>query len=349
MNSVIIIFFTKGKSQAMTEKTMQGKKCPKCQSFVRDDSFSCAVCGFEWAKKTTGVVADRVEEQRPAQPDHEFPATDTVTCPKCGTGNSGDFRYCKICKHPLQDAMEGPAQKMGRGSGSQLSLNWKVRPSKDVSDVRLDLTGLQPFFIGYAVWNDHAFFVFSRGDGYQILVKKGNTGDSASMLYKKCHGHVMMESGREFYLGAVRFQIRGALSHEGADQTVMRSDKTVLRGPGEKQIPRFLSGKPRLKILGLKPAHRDADITAATPVGRNFLVENFGLDDDELKQNGISKEHIRMTPYPNGKWLIECLADKPVFEEVSEIPLIVNPGDVLRWVDESRMGEFVIQVEEKEA
>jgi hypothetical protein len=245
--------------------------------------------------------------------------------------------------------MGGLAQKMERGSCSQLRLNWKVKPSKDISDVRLELTGLRPFFIGYADWNDHAFFVFSTGDGYQILVKRGNAGDSGSTLYKKCYGPVMMESGREFYLGAVRFQIRGTLSHGGTDQTVLRSDKTVLRGPGEKQVPRFLAGKSRLKMLSLKPAHRYADITVATPVGRKFLVENFGLDDDELKQNGISKEHIRMTPYPNGNWLIECLPDKPVFEEVNEIPLIVSPGDVLRWVDENRMGEFEIQVDEKEA
>jgi RNA polymerase subunit RPABC4/transcription elongation factor Spt4 len=84
----------------MTEKTMQGKKCPKCKSFVRDDSSGCSVCGFEWAKKTTGAQTEKVEELPTAQPEKETSLPGSMACPKCGTENSSDFRYCKICKHP---------------------------------------------------------------------------------------------------------------------------------------------------------------------------------------------------------------------------------------------------------
>jgi hypothetical protein len=238
---------------------------------------------------------------------------------------------------------------MDRDAGLMIGLDWKVKPSETISDIRLDLNGFRPYFSGYAQWNDYAFFVYSSGGGYQILVKKGQKKSSGSLLFRKCSGPFMMESGREFYLGAVRFQVLGDLSQEGSDKTVMKSDKTVLRGPGDKQVPRFLSGKSRIKLLNLDSKHEYVEIIEPILIGRSFLSEFFGLEDDQLRQNGISKEHIRMTPFVNGKWLLEPQADKPAFEEITEIPLILNQGDTLRWVGEDQMGEFEIHVGEKEA
>lgn len=332
----------------MTEKTMKGKKCPKCLSFVKDDSNGCSVCGFEWAKKRSNARGEKGLELPATQPDRESPLPACLACPKCGTENSGDFKYCKICKHPLKAAIGDIPGKIDPDTSLQIRLDWKVKPSSDISDIRLDLTGLKPYFTGYAHWKDYAFFVFPLGDGYQILVKKSNAKGSGSVLFRKCSGPFMMESGREFYLGAVRFQVLGDLSQDGSDKTLLKSDKTVLRGPGEKQPPRFLAGKSRIKILDLKPEHKYTEITGVTPIGRTFLVDIFGLEDDELRQNGISKEHIRMTPFARGKWLLEPQPDKPVFEEINEIPLFLNSGDILRWVGENRMGEFKIHIVQHE-
>ena len=331
----------------MTEKTMQGKKCPQCHSFVRDDSSTCSVCGFELRKKMSSTQVEKGEILHHRPQDTESQDLDLIACPKCGTENSKDFRFCKICKHPLQDVAGGIPGKTEQTDRLQLCLYWKVKPADDYTETRLSLNGLSPFFIGYGCWQDHAFFVYPSPDGHQILVKKADI-ESSSTLFRKCPHTFMVESGREFYLGAVRFQVLGDLGAADEDKTVMKSDKTVLRGPGEKQVHHFLAGKSRIKIKNLKSEHDSAEIKEATPVGRNFVAEFSGLGEEELRNSGISKDHIRITPFIGGKWLLEPRMDKPVFEEINEIPLLLKTGDTLRWVCENKMGEFEIHVVIKE-
>ena len=331
----------------MNEKTMQGKKCSKCHSFVGDDSSVCSVCGFEWGKKMSGTQVEKGESLHPRPQDTESQDLDLIACPKCGTENSSDFKFCKICKHPLQGVAGGIPGRIEQPDRLQLCLYWKVKPADDYTETRLSLNGLSPFFIGYGCWEDYAFFVYPSPDGHQILVKKADIG-SSSTLFRKCPHTFMVESGREFYLGAVRFQVLGDLRAEDEDKTVMKSDKTVLRGPGEKQVHHFLAGNPRIKIKNLESEHDSAEILEATSVGRDFVAELSGLEEEELRNSGISKEHIRITPFIGGKWLLEPQMDKPVFEEINEIPLLLKTDDTLRWVGENQMGEFEIHVVIKE-
>jgi hypothetical protein len=331
----------------MSEKTIQGKKCPKCQSFVMEGSKACPVCGFNWEEggEEAGDVKD--VDFKIGSPEGHLSSPASVTCPKCGTDNSPDFRFCKICKHPLQAVADSPGTP-DRAPRFQVRLKWTLRPEEGMSDIYLDLEEMKPYFTGNAGWNDHVFLVYSCGSGHQILARRNQVGDSSSILFKRSKGLVLADSGQKFYMGAVGFQLLGDPSHKDEVKTVMRSDKTVLRGPGEEKVPRFLNGAPRIKIVNLNPEAGDAEITESTMVGRGLLAEHCGLDEDELRLNGISKDHFRLTPYPQGKWLVEPVPGKPLFEEISEIPVRLISGDTLRWVSDNQVGEFEIHIIPKE-
>ena len=57
---------------------------------------------------------------------------------------------------------------------------------------------------------------------------------------------------------------------------------------------------------------------------------------------------MTVTPIKGGKWLLEPSPEKPFYEEINEIPLILNENDIIRWVINNQFGEFKIMVKSEE-
>jgi hypothetical protein len=326
----------------MAEKTIQGKKCPKCFSFVKDSLTACPVCGHGMNQKVPQDQETLLENQQkeiPTIPVGKIaPFGNTILCSKCGTENATDFKFCKICKHPLTEQSEKFLTDTHKPANIYISIEWIRHPDKKKAESSLPLRELAPVFSGITRWKDYGFFVYRMQERYEILVKK-LTSASGSILFKKCSEIFILESGREFYLGAIKFQLLGDFSDDTDNKTVVKSDKTILKGPGEKPKPHFFEGKPRIKIERLNSKRELVEISDTFKMGRSQIAEFFGVQEDELRQSGISKEHIIVTPYRGGQWLLNPLPDKPVFLEIKDTPVVIRQGETIRWVSDGHLEE----------
>ncbi|MCK4836939.1 MAG: hypothetical protein KAT17_09885, partial [Candidatus Aminicenantes bacterium] len=224
-----------------------------------------------------------------------------------------------------------------------LAIEWINAPEKSKTESSLSLTQFTPYFSGYTRWKDYGFFVNKLQEGYEILVKKLPV-PSSSTMFKQCEGIFILESGCEFYLGAVKFQLLGDFLEDKDHKTVVKSNKTILKGPGERRRQHFFEGQPRLKIDRITSKREFVEINEKFRLGRPQIAELFGANEDELRQNGISKEHITLTPFMGGQWILEPLPAKPVFVEINESPVILQPGKTIRWVSDDQVEEFQLVI-----
>ena len=226
----------------MADKTIRGNKCPKCFSFVKSGLTSCPVCGYNINSSVSqgkGTLVEKEKKVIPTVPAEQFhKQLNTIVCSKCGTENAVDFKFCKICKHPLQDREKSsPAGTIVSGNLS-IDIEWQLNPDKRKAEPSLSLSQSIPGFGAASQWRGYGFFVFQVKNQYHILVKRVAPKSNVE-LFKKCSGVFILESGSEFYLGAVKFQLLGDLREDTDIKTVMKSNQTVLKGPGEKSLPLF--------------------------------------------------------------------------------------------------------------
>jgi hypothetical protein len=333
----------------MTEKTIRGKKCPHCSSFVKDGLKKCPVCGSGLKPKSTRTRAESDGEgfSEPKTLDMGDRAG-VIICDKCGTENAPDFRFCKICKHPLKGhTVPEPYETSGtapqKTAKIKLKLEWKLIPPGYETLDRIELKEFLPYFSGVGEWLGYAFFVFRTSDVLKIMVRKTDPKTDPS-FFRKREGAFMLESGRDFFLGAMRFNLLGDLDEQADSGTVMRSEKTVLKGPGERDILSEKKGVPRIKTADVKTSSAESEIREKILLGRDWLVENLGCDPEDLRKNGVSQEHARLSPMSGGCWLLEPVNKKPVFETIEKIPVLLNDGDCLRFLSLKGPGEFSLHL-----
>lgn len=320
------------------QKTIRGKKCPKCSSFIKADQDKCTVCGFEFDTN------DEIVKET------ELPVTvktegDSIICPKCDTQNNAEFKFCKICKYPLKDAA---FYKNKSGKKLQLRFEWLRNDVEEFLKKEQDFDDFLPYFDGCLVWQGYAFCVYKNGNRYEILSKKSDP-DVDSILYKKYSQAFIEDSGKEFFLGAVKIKVLGDVNSRMEIKTIVSSDKTIFAGPGESLDDKSAkTGLPRLRILDMGLKEDMIEIGEKVLFGRDFLSRHTDLDYEVMRKSGVSNEHVYLTPIQGAKWLIEPLPDKPIFTEISAVPVILYNGDILRWVSSHFVGEFKITIKETE-
>jgi hypothetical protein len=330
----------------MGQKTIKGKRCPVCSSFMYDTDARCKVCGHVPAGKNVDTYGNP-----------NIPASEkgVIKCSKCGSVNSDDFKFCKICKHPLKTEEKNRAipqegiETIGGGS-SEIFLNfeWSKVPPGFKEEKQLRFVNFSPFFDGYLQWKEYVFFVYRHLAKYEILIRKIKRSNE-SKLYKKCKNILIGKSGNEFYVGAVKLQLLGEAHQNEELKTIVKPTKTFFVGPGEEINGYVKTGPPGLKVLNLSPEKEFIEIREKVLIGRSFLADQWEINEDTLRKNGISKEHMYITPLKDGDWLIEPVMDKPVFTEIGEIPQILEEGDILRCVSKDQVGEFKININTLEA
>ncbi|MCK5059298.1 MAG: hypothetical protein KAT34_21795 [Candidatus Aminicenantes bacterium] len=321
----------------MMQKTIRGKKCPQCASFIKADQAKCSVCGFDFDIK-----------DKPKQEETELPVTvrtdsGGALCPKCKTINNAEFKFCKICKYPLQ---EDPFSQDKKTKKIRLTCAWLKPEARQILPDEQGFSDFLPYFDGCLQWQGYGFCVYKHKSKFEILCRKtGTTVDT--VLYKKCLDTTIAASGKEFFIGAVKIKLMGDTDSRVEQQTVVSSDKTVFIGPGETQDDHSAkTGLPRLKICDPDLQPDTVEIGEKVLLGRNFLGKHTGLDYEVMRKNGVSSEHLFLTPLPGAGWLVEPLPEKPIFTEISEAAIILHPGDILRLVSKEYVGEFEIGIKE---
>jgi ribosomal protein S27AE len=342
----------------MIQKTIRGKKCPNCASFMEETALACGVCGYKPDGGEPTIPSPRPEQREfPGPTDPLLPGKKEIICGKCGTVNQGDSRFCKICRHPLtesqnnnvkttpQDTRDDVDTKRSGAPANRLTIDWIKAPPGDKTSEELQLLDLSPYFTGYVKWRDYTFLVYRNrmANQYEILTRKIEISDE-STLFKKCQQVFIARSGSEFYLGSLRFQLVGNLSQGEELKTIIKPEQTLFVGPGEPVNRKTDTGLPGLKALNLFSQKNIIEITQKILIGREFLAKQWEVAEDTLRKNGISKEHIYLTPLPDGLWLIEPLPDKPLYVEIAEVPQSFTEKDILRWTFKDRFGEFKINI-----
>jgi RNA polymerase subunit RPABC4/transcription elongation factor Spt4 len=331
----------------MIHKTVKGKRCPVCSSFMEDRAVQCRVCGYKPGGKEDDPLGI------PGIPTGE---KGVIKCSKCGSVNRNDFKFCKICKHPLKTEerdrvipQEG-IETISKGSSSELFLrfDWITVPPGYQEEKQLRFVNFSPFFDGYLQWKEYVFFVYRHLAQYEMLTRKIKRANE-SKLYKKCKNILIGKSGNEFYIGAVKLQLLGEAHEKEELKTIVKPTGTFFVGPGEEINGNVKTGPPGLKVLNLSPGKEFIETREKVLIGRHFLADQWKINEDTLRKNGVSKEHMYITPLKDGDWLMEPIPGKPVFTEIGEIPQILEAGDTLRWVSTDRVGEFKIYINTLEA
>jgi len=341
----------------MAEKTIQGKPCPKCFSFVSSGTEKCGVCGFNLQGKTDQTIPEyKIPDSTKSGILSKVKNKKVIICSKCATENHHDFRFCKICKHPLQDDQELTARidelnekevQNKKKINMSLYLDWVKKPAEYKIDETLIFMDFLPYFNGYLTWQEYIFLTYQKSDQNEILIRKINKS-TFSHFYKKCTHITIVDSGKVFYLGTIKFQLLGDQKEKEDVKTVIKSNKTIVKGPGESKKKLLLKGRPRLKLLNTETTTQYLEIEGKSNIGRDEIANFFKISDEELRKKGLSRNHITITPIYGGKWLMEPSADKPFYEEINEIPLLLTEGDIIRWVLNDQFGEFRIKVKSKE-
>ena len=321
----------------MMQKTISGKKCPQCASFVKAEEGKCSICGFDFETK-----------EKPKQEETELPITvltdsGGVHCPKCKTINDAEFKFCKICKHPLK---EFPLDRNGTAKKIRLTCECLKSEAQQILPDEQDFSDFSPYFDGCLQWQGYGFCVYKQKSKSEILCRRINTS-ADTVIYKKCLNTTITVSGKEFFIGAVKIKLMGNTDPRLEQKTVISSSKTLFVGPGESQDDHSAkTGPPRLEVCDLALQSDTVEIGEKVLLGRDFLGKHTDLDYEVMRKNGISKEHLFLTPLPDTGWLIDLLPGKSVFTEINEAPIILFPGDTLRFVSKDHVGEFKIGIKE---
>jgi len=319
----------------MIQKTIRGKKCPQCASFIKADQVKCSACGFDFETN------DKPEQEETELPVTVLTDSGGIPCPKCKTINNAEFKFCKICKHPLKEV---PLGKPGMTKKIQLTCEWLKPDTQKFFPDEQDFKEFPPYFDGCLQWQGYGFFVYKQKSKFEILCRKIDTTVD-TILYKKCLDTTIAVSGKEFFLGAFKIKLMGDTDSRVEQQTVVSSDKTLFVGPGESRDDHSAkTGLPRLKICDLGLQSDTIEIGEKVLLGRDFLGKHTDLDFEIMRKSGVSNEHLFLTPLPGSGWLIEPLPGKSLFTEISEAAIILHPGDTLRLVSNDHVGEFKIGI-----
>jgi rubredoxin len=318
----------------MMQKTIRGKKCPQCSSFIKADQDKCNVCGFVFE-------TEEGPENEPELPVTIKTGSNSIVCPKCKTDNNPEFKFCKICKHPLKEVTQ---DEIKPGKKLRLTFDWLKSDLKEYFENELDFNDFPPYFDGCLLWEGYAFCVYQNKKEFEILARKIDTS-AAALLYKKCPAANILSSGQDFFLGAVKIKLLGDINSQKELKTMVSSDKTVFVGPGESLDDHSVNtGLPRLIILDMDLKEDTIEINGKTLLGRDSLGKNTDLDFEVMRKSGVSNEHVYLTPLPGSKWLIEPLPNKPIFSEICQEPVILHNGEMLRFVSGHQVGEFKIGI-----
>lgn len=339
----------------MAEKTIQGKPCPKCFSFVPTGAEKCGVCGSMLSGNEEKTIPEYNKPDPASSVTSKITSGTVITCSKCGTENHQDFRFCKICKHPLKDDQDLTARMDESGNKDvpekkkvnlYLYCDWITKPEQQTVEDMHSLTDFSPYFDGYLEWQGYIFLIYQKFNKPEILVKKIKDS-SFSHFYKQCSQITMIESGKTFFLGTRKFQLLGDLKENEDVKTVIKSDKTIIKGPEDSKQNLSLMGRTRLKILNQETSTEYIDIEQKTILGMKIIADSFKINEEELGKAGIAKEHVTITPLRNGKWLLEPFEDQSFYEEINETPQTIAEHDVIRWLKNDQIGEFKIKIKEK--
>jgi len=333
----------------MVEKTyMGGMRCPKCGSFVKEGSLKCSVCGY------TLNTQERVPVNAGMGPVDSFVSkqfelgrkNDYVTCPKCGVKNPLRAKFCKNCRQPLMskelsdDNFEHKKDVRKEAVGSlRLNLKWINKP-KNINFVdNLNLTPINPFFEGAVEWQGFGIMVYQKGFSRELLIRKVNSTTSSKLFVKMNRG-IIVPCGTEFYLGAVGFQLLGTRgyseSRKGSEPLIGEPGpgvrKTVFIGPDEVFRNVFKAGKSRIRILNIDMGIENIHIDDTIVFGRNFLAKAANVDDSLLAELGVSSEHVMITPFEDGSWLLSPRSGRYIYLEIKETPFIFDDAVIVRLV-----------------
>jgi hypothetical protein len=325
----------------MVQETFKGTTCPKCASFIKTGISKCEVCGFD----PGGEEKEEIEKKQAVS--REKIRVYPVICPRCGTGNQADFKFCKICKHPLDktNVLEKEAQIIPEETKDKVltslskvsvEFHW-LEPHGGKVESKLELNDFQPFFNGYAGWDNYAFFIYQNSYLYEVLVRKIDlTGQS--MLYRISKSIELLRDRSIFCLGQLAFQLM---------ENFRPSNETVVIGPGA--VPHHSTeGKKGLRIMNKTAEKEFIEIKETCRINRDWISRQFGLDKERLRMNGVSREHIRIIPLADGRWQLEAMNAKNIFVLIDEVPVPVKEGETLRWVMGNQYGEFKLKINDIE-
>lgn len=323
------------------EKTVLGKKCLKCASFLKENEVVCKICGFN------NGVEEKIESKlKKTQYSKELP--NILPCPKCTAKNNLEYAFCINCGFQLKESKDIPSRTKRRSEISfknnsenlTISLKWK-KANFDLDSETSTFTA-QVFkpFNGFLEWKDFFFFIYQNKGFYETIIKKKDT-ISTSKLFLTTNHPVIFERGMVFFIGNIQCKLSGTTF---SDKTVLRDlNKTYAIGPGEVDS---LNGQVGIEILNKEGKGQKVNISDRTLIGRDFLIDNYKYSKEQLRISGVSERHLFVTPFKNGRWLIEPLKNKFFYREILKIPLRIIDTDLIRWVDKDRMGEFFIRIEE---
>jgi hypothetical protein len=289
-----------------------------------------------------------------------------IPCPTCGSLNNRDFRYCKICRTPLPprasaepetDAacLTGSTSGLADSapslpSGRHLSLGWSKRsPGFSFLDtLQLDRPAACDQ-LAAAQWEGHTFLVSGRADISRNLIFRHDR-EATTHLSVLIDSARLIPGGTRFYIGALyaEAQIAPAVCPPARDNTTGPLDT----GPGELIRP---TPPPGAKPVYAGPTGvtlcetgnticQFISLHGRTLLGRQLITEATGHSDESLRQMGVSKEHIWITPLAGGRLLVEPIPGKTVFVEIGPVPVEIAPGSLLRLICGERFGEFVMTV-----
>jgi len=334
----------------MVEKTFQGRTCPKCTSFLPEGSGRCPVCGFS-AERGDGTEIENGPTV-PARTDG------VIVCAKCGTQNLPGSRFCKICKHPLKEDVGERTDIIGRtrarapigeSDRRSLILAWERGGEGHADETKIELAGSGPFIAGACEWRGYVFFLYAEAGVDRLLGRRVGDDTTAGRLFKPEKGLFVLESGRDFHLGGIRFRVLGDLSERERVRTVVKTDRTVMRRPAERESRGGGEGAPRLLVLPVNAGEQAVEIEKPTVVGRSFLTDHCGIGAEELSETGITEEHLMLEPRPGGRWILEPLQGQSVFVEIGRTPVPLPLGGHLRWLHGDVLEQFSVYIEERES
>lgn len=305
----------------MSKTILDGIRCPNptCGSFIRVGQEKCEVCGYRLKQEEKVPLEKKAEAKGIVEGEKK-------QCPKCNTLNETRAKYCKNCREPLQGAVPS------RGC---IQLHWTDKSPKLNLPSEVNLNPCLPYYQGICEWNGFGFMVYSKKLSNRILIRKINENTSTN-LYAKINSTIVVESGTEFYLGAVGFQLLGNLQGESPPAEIQQekpiSTRTVITGPGGNLENILRAGRARVRIMNLDLKDSSIPIEASTVFGRNFLSKNASIGTSLLTELGVSGEHLLISPMAGGSWTLAPMPGKFIYIEISEHPINLAEGSIIRYV-----------------
>jgi uncharacterized OB-fold protein len=334
-------------------KTITGKKCPECGSFVPTAEKQCQVCSKEPAR-------EKIQTQLLPTGAEPVP----VKCPKCRQECTPGAPFCLHCGSALG---QGDTRATKEYSRKEALLTATESRSRKRRFIRFDWVKMTPgytmlnsldldadiaLFDGYVQWEGYGFFLYQNRKKNEILIRKIDP-QAAVKLFRKCEKATLVEPRTEIYIGAMGVEVIGsAPKRNQKNESATIANLTHYVGPGEKRRSDDSSATPAsvfdsalIRFLDAASGVPHIEIREKTLIGRSFLAGKLNMKEDVLRDLGISQEHVHLTAGEE-QWLVEPVNRKPVYIEIKETPVIAREGEVFRWMFADCFGEFKLRVVE---